>query len=170
MPAAKTVLITGCSAHGIGAAIALSLARRGHRVFATARDPSKIPSELSELSVVTTLALDVTSASSVASAVAAVEAATGEAGGPGGLDVLVNNAGLGYTMPLLDVDLDRAESLFRTNLWGVLRMVQGFSDLLIARRGRVVNISSLGAFVNTPWIGTCVWAIIMTHHSGPLIS
>jgi NAD(P)-dependent dehydrogenase (short-subunit alcohol dehydrogenase family) len=39
----KTILITGCSAHGIGAALALSLAKRGYHIFATARSPANIP-------------------------------------------------------------------------------------------------------------------------------
>ena len=153
MAVQKTVLITGCSAGGIGAALALSLAKRGHRVFATARDPSKIPAELASLSVVHTLALDVTSAASVRAAAEAVGAITEETLGTKGLDVLVNNAGVGYVRPLLDVDVARAQQLFDTNLWGGLRVIQAFSDLLIARRGRIVNVSSVGAFVNTPWIG-----------------
>ncbi|KAL2021076.1 hypothetical protein VTK56DRAFT_7495 [Thermocarpiscus australiensis] len=144
----KTILVTGCSAGGIGAAIAHALAKRGHAVYATARDMSKIPAELAEHPNVTTLALDVTSAASVADAARAV------AGGKGGrLDVLVNNAGAGYTMPLLDADLDYAQRLHDTNVWGPLRTIQAFADLLIESQGRVVNVSSVGAVVNTPWIG-----------------
>ncbi|ROT42885.1 NAD(P)-binding protein [Sodiomyces alkalinus F11] len=142
----KTVLVTGCSAGGIGAAIALALAKRGHHVFATARMPSKIPSELSDLANVTVLSLDVTSPSSIADAVKAV-ADLGR-----GLDVLLNNAGAGYAMPVLDVDIDRAKQVYETNLWGPIRTIQAFSDLLIAHRGRVVNLSTCGAVVNTPWI------------------
>jgi NAD(P)-dependent dehydrogenase (short-subunit alcohol dehydrogenase family) len=56
-------------------------------------------------------------------------------------------------MPLLDVDIARAQQMHDTNLWGMLRAVQAFADLLIASQGRVVNISSVGAVVNTPWIG-----------------
>ena len=128
--------------------MAFALAKRGHRVFATARNPSKIPSELAVLSVVTTLELDVTSTESVSKAVDAVARATEQ-----GLDVLVNNAGAGYTMPLLDVDIEEAQRLFDANIWGSLRTTQGFSELLIAAKGRVFNVSSVGAFVNTPWLG-----------------
>lgn len=143
----KTILITGCSAGGIGAALARTLAAHGHRIFATARNTSKIPTELSELANVTVLQLDVISASSVSEA-AKIVAADGN-----GLDVLVNNAGAGLTMPLLDVDITEARKVHDTNLWGSLRTVQAFADLLIASQGRVVNISSVGAVVNTPWIG-----------------
>lgn len=143
----RTILITGCSANGIGAVLALTLARKGHRVFATARNTSKIPSELSSLPNVTVLSLDVSSKESVAEAAKTVE----EAGH--GLDVLVNNAGLGYTMPVLDVDIDKAQNLYNANVWGIVRTVQAFAAQLIKSKGRVVNMSSVGAVVNTPWIG-----------------
>lgn len=142
---AKTVLVTGCSAGGIGAAIATALATHGHYVFATARDISKIPETLSGLSNVATVELDVCSPSSIDEAVKFVS--------DRGLDVLVNNAGAGYATPILDVDIERAQKLYDTNLWGPLRTIQAFSKLLIASRGRVVNISTCGAVVNTPWIG-----------------
>ncbi|KAJ7132932.1 hypothetical protein C8R46DRAFT_872241, partial [Mycena filopes] len=56
-------------------------------------------------------------------------------------------------MPLLDVDIDRAVALYDPNVWGTPRTVQPFADLLVAGRGRVVNISSVGV-VHTLWIGT----------------
>ncbi|KAI0420571.1 dehydrogenase with different specificitie [Xylaria grammica] len=144
--ALKTVLITGCSDGGIGAAVALALAQQGHHVFATARTVSKIPPSLSELSNVTPLHLDVTSSDSVAQAAEAV-AASGR-----GLDVLLNNAGAGYATPVLDIDISKAQRLYDVNVWGPIRTVQAFADLLIASRGRIVNMSTVGAVLNTPWI------------------
>ncbi|KAL4816908.1 hypothetical protein BDW67DRAFT_175178 [Aspergillus spinulosporus] len=159
MRQSKTILITGCSANGVGSALALALAKHpdNHHVFATARSVHKIPKDLSSFPNVTVLQLDVTSAESVADAVEAVKAHSADpddddtAGA--GLDILINNAGVGYTIPLLDAQIDKAKEVYETNVWGALRMVQGFADLLIARRGRVVNLSSVGAVVNTPWIG-----------------
>ncbi|KAI0018193.1 oxidoreductase [Xylariomycetidae sp. FL0641] len=149
--APKTVLITGCSEGGIGAAVAQALARRGHHVYATARDVSKIPGELRGARAnVTVLALDVRSAASVRAAAEAVAAADRGRG----LDVLLNNAGVGYTMPLLDADVARAQAVFDVNVWGLLRAVQAFAPLLVARRGRVVNLNTCGAVVNTPWIAS----------------
>lgn len=142
----KSILVTGCSAGGIGEALAFALAKRGHHVFATARNPAKVPDTLSSLSTVTVLRLDVLSAVSVAEAVKAVT----ESGR--GLDILVNNAGCGYAQPLLDIDIAKAQHLFDTNLWGPIRMIQAFADLLIASHGRIINVSSVGAIVNTPWI------------------
>lgn len=144
---AKTILITGCSTGGIGAALTNVLAQAGHTVFATARDPSKIPAALSSCPNVKVLTLDVVSPESVAAAAVAVKEAVG------GLDVLVNNAGTGYTMPLLDVDINKAKAVHEVNLWGPLRTTQAFANLLIESKGRVVNISSVAGVINTPWIG-----------------
>lgn len=93
------------------------------------------------------LPLDVTDPTSIADALRAV-AEHGQ-----GLDILVNNAGTSHTMPLLDAVLDRAKQVYEANVWGPLRLVQACSDLLIASKGRIVNMSSVGAVVNTPWIG-----------------
>ncbi|KAI0201314.1 NAD(P)-binding protein [Astrocystis sublimbata] len=146
--APKIVLITGCSAGGIGAALATTLATHGHFVIATARNTSKVPAELSSRPNVQVIPLDVSSTSSVADAAKAV------IGGQRGLDVLVNNAGSGYAMPILDIDVEKAKEVYETNVWGPIRTVQGFSDLLIKSRGRVVNISTVGSVLPLPWIST----------------
>ncbi|KAJ6437643.1 oxidoreductase, short-chain dehydrogenase/reductase family [Purpureocillium lavendulum] len=143
---AKTILITGCSMGGIGDALAQSLAGQGHHVFVTARDTSRISPELRSLFNVSILTLDVSSAVSIADAAEAVRQ-TGR-----GLDVLVNNAGVGYTVPVLDLDVEKAKRLYEVNVWGPVRMIQAFSDLIIASQGRIVNVSSVGAVINTPWI------------------
>ena len=84
-----SVLITGCSAGGIGSALAFSFANRGLLVFATARNTSKIDPKLAVLSNVEVLELETTSTESIAKAAEAVGKRTG-----GRLDYLVNNAGL----------------------------------------------------------------------------
>ena len=152
----KSILITGCSAGGIGSAIALELATRhpDNHVFATARNILKIADDLSNLPNVTVLQLDVCSASSVTKAVKAVEASRY------GLHVLVNNAGAGYAMPILDMDIERAKKIYDVNIWGPVRTIQAFASLLIASRGRIVNLSSVGGLVNTPWIGTSSFLVI----------
>lgn len=155
----KTVLVTGCSAGGIGAAIALVLAKRAHHVFATARTVSKIPPELSEHPNVTVLPLDVTSAESVAQAVQAVAASNYQ------LDVLFNNAGAGYSMPVLDLNVDKAKQVYDVNVLGVIRTVQAFAELLIKTKGRIVNLSTCGAAVNTPWI--CAYTVLLIHPLPP---
>lgn len=146
MSAKKSILITGCSAEGIGAALALVLAKRGHHVFATARSVDKIPDALQTDANVTILALDVSDATSVTAAAHAVT----QSGR--GLDVLVNNAGVGYICPVLDINIDTAQKVFDVNLWGPLRLIQAFAGLLVASRGRIVNVSSSASVVYSPWV------------------
>jgi 1-acylglycerone phosphate reductase len=90
----KSVLITGCSEGGIGDALAQEFHRKGLRVFATARDLTKIE-HLKAMSL-EVLQLDVTSQESIRHAVEAVQKATGEK-----LDFLVNNAGAGTSLRLV---------------------------------------------------------------------
>jgi 1-acylglycerone phosphate reductase len=131
---------------GIGYALAESFSKRGLKVFATARDVSKMAG-LEKKPNITLLPLDVTSAAEVASAVEAVKSETG-----GKLDYLVNNSGRQYWMPLLDSDLDEGKALFEVNFWGVLRTIQAFAPLLIAAKGgTIVNIGSIVASLHPPY-------------------
>ncbi|OIW23334.1 short-chain dehydrogenase/reductase [Coniochaeta ligniaria NRRL 30616] len=137
----KSVLITGCSAGGIGAALAHAFHQKGYHVFATARTPSKIPSTLSSASNVTVLKLDVLSSSDIAAAVESVSHQTG-----GKLDVLVNNSGGNNSiLPALDVDIAEAKAEFDLNFWAPLAMMRAFAPLLIEARGCLVNNTSASA-------------------------
>jgi 1-acylglycerone phosphate reductase len=142
--AAKTVLITGCSAGGIGSALVLSFQRRGYTVYATARSLEKM-ADLVSLPNVYLLELDVTSPSSIISVAKELEGRTG-----GTLDVLINNAGQQYIMPVLDVDIETAKNLFEVNYWGPLRTIQAFSTMLIRARGCIVNIGSAAGVLTIP--------------------
>ncbi|KAL8737127.1 MAG: hypothetical protein Q9181_001998 [Wetmoreana brouardii] len=142
-----SVLVTGCSAGGIGAALCHEFQRRGLHVFATARTPSKL-GDLQNLPNVTTVALDVTSASSIANAVKLVEAKTGRR-----LDYLVNNSGAQYVMPTLDMDLEEAKRMYDVNIWGVIAMIQAFAPLLIVAKGSIINIASIAGYLHAPWMG-----------------
>lgn len=93
MATKKSVLITGCSAGGLGDELAQSFHAHGLRVFATARNLEKI-AHLKKLGM-DILALDVSDVASLPKAVEAVKAATG-----GTLDILVNNAGVGERAPV----------------------------------------------------------------------
>src|SRR5689334_19116704 len=114
----KSVLITGCSAGGIGGGLAEAFHENGYYVFATARTPSKISQSLAEASNVTVLTLDVLSSESIAAAVESVTRVTG-----GKLDVLVNNSGRLMVMPALDTSIEEGKRLFDTNYWAVLAMI-----------------------------------------------
>jgi short-subunit dehydrogenase len=142
----KTCLVTGCSEGGVGAAFAEAFQQKGYYVFATARSPSKVPKTLHDASNVTVLALDTGSSTSIAEAAKVVERQT-----RGKLDVLINNAGVGQTMPALDVSLDDARNLFKVNFFGVLEMVQVFSPMLIKAKGCIVNNASVGGLSPIPF-------------------
>ena len=150
----KTVLITGCSTGGIGWAMAKIFQERGFQVFAAVRDPLKA-ADLSELSNVEIVELDVTIPQTISQCKDMVSKRTG-----GKLDVLVNNAGVEFLSPLLDVDVAEAKRLYDVNVWGLLAMVQAFAPLLIEAKGIVSNQSSIDAVLSMAWAGKSTKASI----------
>ncbi|KAI1419080.1 hypothetical protein F5Y12DRAFT_310574 [Xylaria sp. FL1777] len=139
MASPRTILITGCSDDSLGSALALALHKAGWRVFASARNPAKL--KKSEEAGIQTVQLDTLSDESIASCVAKVKQLTG-----GSLDGLLNNAGAGYNMPLLDVDLAKARQLFDLNVWSLITVTRGFLPLLIkSTHGAIVVNNTSGA-------------------------
>lgn len=147
MPTLRSVLITGCSEGGIGAALVQSFADRDFRVFATARDVGKMAVFKSRPDV-TLLQLDVTNDKHISNAVQSVSDETG-----GKLDFLVNNAAHNRFMPMLDESIEDAKGIFDSNVWGPLSLIKAFSPLLIATKGSIVNITSISGYLNVPWMG-----------------
>ena len=135
----RTVLITGCSPGGIGHALALSLRKRNYRVFATARRAEAL-SSLSEQGI-EAISLEVTNNESIQECVKHVESLTKGKG----LDMLINNAGINYTVPAIDVDIADAKSVFDTNVWAVMRLCQVFAPQLIQAKGTIVMVGSVAA-------------------------
>lgn len=138
MKGAKTVLITGCSDGGIGAALATSFHEAGLHVYATARNLSKM-ARLSKMGI-ETIELDVTSTSSIAACVNRVPS----------LDILVNNAAVMLTMTAADTSIPEAKRLFDTNVWGTVEMCQAFLPLLIKSKGMIVNHTSISSVLGVP--------------------
>ncbi|KAI1370113.1 putative short-chain dehydrogenase/reductase [Hypoxylon crocopeplum] len=143
----KTVLITGCSDGGIGAAMVKVFHEKGYHVFATLRNTSKAGT-LTKLNDVEILELEVASEESIAKCVEQVRSRTG-----GTLDILVNNAGRDFVMPLLDADIDEAKKLFDVNFWSMLVITQAFSPMLIKAKGVIVNHGSIVWNLFIPWGG-----------------
>lgn len=141
----RTVLITGCSDGGLGAALAVAFHKHGDRVIATARNPAKMAS-LKDTGI-ETVQLDVMSEDSIKAAVEAVSKLTG-----GSLDMLVNNAGAGYTTPLLEASVSDMAKLFDTNTLSVIRVTQLFFPLLRnAKDGAfLVNNTSVASSMPVP--------------------
>ncbi|HEY6692515.1 MAG TPA: SDR family NAD(P)-dependent oxidoreductase [Solirubrobacteraceae bacterium] len=130
-----TTLITGAN-KGLGHEAARQLLAAGHDVWVGARDPERGRAAAQELGA-RFVQLDVTDDASVAAAAAEVEAA-------GGLDVLVNNAGIsGGRIPPREVTPDDMRRVMETNVVGIVRVTQAFVPLLERSANPViVNVSS----------------------------
>jgi NAD(P)-dependent dehydrogenase (short-subunit alcohol dehydrogenase family) len=128
-----TALITGTST-GIGLETALHFARQGYRVFAGARNPAAVEKHPN----ITAVKLDVDHDESVREAMDTVRQETGT------VDVLVNNAGIGSAGAVEYVPLDKVRSIFETNFYGAVRMMQAVLPSMRERRaGTIVNITSV---------------------------
>ncbi len=144
----RSVLVTGAST-GIGRATALRLDGAGWRVFAGVRrdaDAEDLRGAASERLV--PLILDITEAEQVA---AAAERIAGEAGG--GLDGLVNNAGVAIPGPLETLAIEDFRRQVEVNLTGHVAMTQAVLPSIRRARGRVVFISSIGGRIAFPLTG-----------------
>ncbi|GAB3320907.1 SDR family oxidoreductase [Geodermatophilus aquaeductus] len=134
--AATTALVTGAN-RGLGRALALELQARGATVYAGARDPDAV-----DLPGAKALALDVTDPASVAAAAAAT----------GDVTLLVNNAGVGTGVDLLDGDLDDVRRELDVNYLGALAVTRAFVPQLPAGGG-VLNVLSVLSWVAFPGTG-----------------
>jgi NAD(P)-dependent dehydrogenase (short-subunit alcohol dehydrogenase family) len=124
----STALVTG-GQRGLGKAFVRELLERGAaKVYATARDPR--PSDDPRIVPVT---LDVTDPASVAAL----------AGIAGDVSIVINNAGVGGSGPLLGSDIDDIKTVFETNLFGAIRVAQTFAPILAGNGGgALVDIHS----------------------------
>lgn len=128
-----TALITGTST-GIGLETALHFARQGYKVFAGARNPAAVEKHPNIVPV----KLDVDQDESVREAVARVRQDTGT------IDVLVNNAGIGFAGAVEYMPLERVRAGFETNFYGAVRMMQAVLPSMRERRsGTIVNVTSI---------------------------
>jgi len=126
----QTVLITGCSS-GFGLDIAKYFLENGWKVVATMRSPrSDLFPASDNLKV---LPLDVTDDESVEAAIAAA----------GPIDVVVNNAGIGWLNALEGTPMDVAQSLFETNTLGTMRVIRAVLPQFRERgAGLIINVTS----------------------------
>ena len=141
----KTWFITGCST-GFGRELAKLVLDRGHRCVVTARDPAKaedIAKGREDCALV--LQLDVTNP-------VEIEAATKSALKHfGRIDVLVNNAGIGYFGSVEESDEEEFRRMFEINFFGLSAMTRAVLPVMRQRRsGHIVNISSIGGLRSFP--------------------
>jgi NAD(P)-dependent dehydrogenase (short-subunit alcohol dehydrogenase family) len=148
-PLNKTVVITGASS-GIGLASALRMGRAGWGVFATIRKESDRDQlvKQSRLNIVPIM-MDVEDRSSI---IAAAEEIASRVSGTG-LDGLVNCAGVGVMQPLEYTNLHDLHRIFEINVFGQVAVTQALLPLLRQKRGRIVNITSIGVNLAIPFGG-----------------
>ena len=146
-----TAVVTGANS-GIGLATALRLASGGCRVFATSRSAAGLEAieaaagAAGPLEVVP-IQLDVTDDASVATAFSTIL-------GEGGVDVLVNNAGITGSGSVEETPTATYQAMFDTNVLGVVRCTQQvLPSMRAAGSGRIVNISSSSAILSPPLMG-----------------
>jgi NAD(P)-dependent dehydrogenase (short-subunit alcohol dehydrogenase family) len=144
--AGQVILITGCSS-GIGRATALEAARRGHRVFASARNLADL-SDVTRPPSIEALALDVADPASVTAAVAAVRRAAGR------IDALVNAAGYARYGAVEEVTAEEWRAQFEVNFFGAVDLARAVLPAMReAGRGTIVMVSSVGGRVVVPFAG-----------------
>ena len=136
----RAVLVTGASV-GIGRKVAERLAAEGYFVFAGARKEQDLKA-LDAIPNVKAVRLDVTVPAEVAAAVEVVRSS----GLP--LHGIVNNAGVAVVDPVLSTSEEDFDFQMQVNVYGVFRVTKAFAPLVIASKGRIVNISSISAFLS----------------------
>jgi NAD(P)-dependent dehydrogenase (short-subunit alcohol dehydrogenase family) len=144
----RSVLVTGAST-GIGRATALRLDAAGWQVFAGVRKESDADSLRDAGSErIAPLILDITDAGQIATAAAQVEAES-----EGGLDGLVNNAGVAIPGPLETLAIDDFRRQIEVNMTSHVAVTQALLPAIRTARGRIVFISSIGGRVALPLTG-----------------
>ncbi|MFK3651445.1 oxidoreductase [Lysobacter enzymogenes] len=143
----KLILITGVGS-GFGRALAQAALAAGHRVVGTLRDadaahafealaPGRAHARL----------LDVTDFDAIAALVDGIETDIGA------IDALVNNAGYGHEGVLEESPLEQLRRQFEVNVFGAVAMIKAvLPGMRARRRGRILNITSMGGFITMPGI------------------
>lgn len=137
--------ITGCST-GFGRELAQAVLAKGYRAVVTARRPEDVRDIVAAHGErALALALDVTAPEQVREAVGQALAAFGQ------IDVLVNNAGIGYFSSLEEGDDAAVRRMFEINVFGLVDVTKAALPGMRARkRGTIVNLSSIGGLTAFP--------------------
>jgi short-subunit dehydrogenase len=145
------VIVTGASS-GIGRAMALEFARRGARVALAARSEQALHELATEIRGKGGDAIAIPSDVTIAAEVERMAKETIRA--LGGIDVLLNNAGVGLNATIADASGSDVEALFRLNVLAAADVIRAVIPIMRAqRRGMIVNISSVAGRIVVPRIG-----------------
>ena len=144
----KVWLITGCST-GLGRDLAKVVLSHGYRVAVTARKPEDVRDIVrAHENNAIALQLDVTNRDEAEGAVAETEKVFGK------IDVLVNNAGIGYFAAIEESEEKEVRRMFEINVFGLGRMTHLVLPGMRKRRsGHIINVSSIGGLRAFPALG-----------------
>ena len=142
----KTVYISGCST-GIGFFLTKALHEKGYKVIASCRKIEDVL-RLQALGI-KTLQMDVSAPSSLQTAVEPLLEYT-----CGKVDILINNAGIGQSGALEDIDQETMLHIFQTNVFGLHELTRQIIPVMRTQgSGRIINISSILGIVSLPFRG-----------------
>lgn len=142
----NTILITG-AASGIGYASALALAQRGHTIIATDKiitslDALREKAKTLHLQNIEYSALDISQYDDWKKAL------------QWPVDILINNAAIGESGPLIEIPLERLEHIWRTNVLGTIGLSQIVAKKMITERtGRIIIVGSTAGLITLPMLG-----------------
>jgi short-subunit dehydrogenase len=147
MESKKVVIVTGASS-GIGLACAKEFAHHSYKVVMAARDIEKLAIVEKEIKSynpdVIAIKTDVTSQESCKSL---IEETIKQFGG---IDVLINNAGISMRALFKDLDLKVLHSLMNTNFWGAVYCTKYALPYVLERHGSIVGVSSVAGYMGLP--------------------
>ncbi len=146
----KRAIVTGASS-GIGKEVALRLIQAGVQVALVSRNPDRILSELPTEANAKVFALDLGDTAKVSSQIQAIITDLG------GIDILINNAGMAYIGELIDMPLGEWQKLFDLNLTSVFQCLQAVLPTMRSQKsGTIVNVASIAAKQGFPnWGAYC---------------
>ena len=139
----KVVLITGSSS-GFGKLIAKKLSNFGYKVYGTCRNSEKYkkPKKYKLLSCDVTNSLDLKRI---------VKSITDK---ENKIDILINNAGIGFTGPIEEISTENLIKTFETNLFGHIKLIQSVIPIMRKNKsGLIINITSIAAYNSIPYVG-----------------
>jgi NAD(P)-dependent dehydrogenase (short-subunit alcohol dehydrogenase family) len=144
----KVWLITGCST-GFGRALAKEVLKSGYHVAVAARNTNDIKDIiLGNEAKAIVVKLDVTKPQEIEEAVKMTKEKFGR------IDVLVNNAGIGYFGAIEESEEEAVRNMFEINFFGLSKMIQEVLPVMRAQRsGHILNVASIGGLVGFPAVG-----------------
>lgn len=143
----KVWLITGCST-GLGRAIAIQALESGYYVAVAARKTADVEDIVKQFPKALAVKLDVTKQEQIDEAVATIIREYGT------IDVLVNNAGIGYFAAIEESEEAAIRSMFEINFFGLANLTKKVLPIFRAKTsGHIINVASVGGLIAYPAIG-----------------